>query len=54
MNKQTLIRDINNVEDVLEQTVNTNGLIYWLAVAVWHLLQDKARDMTKDETRRHQ
>ena len=44
MTKQTLIKDINNIEDILEQTVNTNGLIYWLAVAVWHLLMDKVRE----------
>ena len=44
MTKQTLIKDINNIEDILEQTVNNNGLIYWLAVAVWHLLMDKARE----------
>ena len=54
MTKQTLIKDINNIEDILEQTVNNNGLIYWLAVAVWHLLMDKARGMTNNETRRHQ
>ena len=41
MNKQTLINDINNMEDVLDQTVNTleYRYTYYIALAVWHILQ---------------
>ena len=44
MKRETLIQDLNNVEECLERTSGRSDIwqdriIYNLALAVWHLLQ---------------
>lgn len=42
MKREEFIKDINNMETIMSHTVNSdsNGwqYVYWLSVAVWHIL----------------
>lgn len=54
MRKDVLIEDIKRIEEIQERTVNRCDLwqdrcVYWLSVAVWHLLQDKLKEIHKKE-----
>lgn len=48
MNKRALTEDLMNMEKIMERTANRTDIwqdrfIYAIALAIWHLLQDKRR-----------
>lgn len=52
MNRQVLTEDLINMEEILERTATRKDIwqdrfIYAMALAIWHLLQDKRRGETK-------
>ena len=43
MNRQALIEDIENMDEVMSKTADRADIwqdryIYWMAVAIWHIL----------------
>ena len=49
MRTEILIRDINEIEDVMEQTANIPGhrYVYAMSVVIWHMLQWMVRHADK-------
>ena len=50
MKKEILIRDINEMEDIMEQTANipAHRHIYAMSVVIWHMLQWMIRRMENE------
>ena len=54
--KNALIRDAENMEDAMSRTVNRcdiwqDRIIYWICVAVYHLLQIELRRLSNGNER---
>ena len=48
MNKKVLLQDMEHMEEVMQRTADRSDIwqdrcVYWIAVAVWHILKEMLR-----------